>query len=457
MTHHDRMAKLSLKEKVGYAVGDFGFNLYWASIASFLAVFYTDIFGIPAAAAGTMFLVTKVVDAITDPIMGAVADRTKTRWGKFRPYLLFAGVPMAGAAVITFSTPDLNESGKIIYAYITYSFMMVMYTILSTPYSSLSGVLTARSQDRTTLISFRFIAAFVGTALVNKFTLPLVEWLGQGNETLGWQLTMLLYGIIAAIVFAITFFSTTERIAPPSGQNTNPLNDIKDLLNNRPWVILIVLAMIIMMTITLRGGSGYYYFAYYVERPDLISNYLFVQGIALGVGAALTPLMTKFVDKTKLLMLLMGIVGVLSIGFYFVPRDAIGLMFTLNILISLALGPKSPLAWSMYADSADYTEWKTGRRATGMTFSAATFAQKLGGALGSAFMLWMLAAIGYVAREAQTDASQQGIALLQTVIPGVIAFIAAFVVSFYPLTNEKLEQIQTDLKAREAEQPTAAN
>ena len=457
MTHHDRMAKLSLKEKVGYAVGDFGFNLYWASIASFLAVFYTDVFGIPAAAAGTMFLVTKIVDAITDPIMGAVADRTRTRWGKFRPYLLFAGVPMAGAAVITFSTPDLNEGGKIIYAYITYSFMMVMYTILSTPYSSLSGVLTARSQDRTTLISFRFIAAFVGTAMVNKFTLPLVEWLGQGNETLGWQLTMSLYGIIAAIVFAITFFSTTERIAPPAGQHTNPLNDIKDLLNNRPWVILIALAMIIMMTITLRGGSGYYYFAYYVERPDLISNYLFVQGIALGVGAAFTPLMTRFIDKTKLLMLLMGIVGVLSIAFYFVPKDAIGLMFTLNILISLALGPKSPLAWSMYADSADYTEWKTGRRATGMTFSAATFAQKLGGALGSAFMLWMLAAIGYVAREAQSDASQQGIALLQTVIPGVIAFIAAFVVSFYPLTNEKLEQIQTDLKARETEQPTAAS
>ena len=457
MTHHDRMAKLSLKEKVGYAVGDFGFNLYWASIASFLAVFYTDVFGIPAAAAGTMFLVTKIVDAITDPIMGAVADRTRTRWGKFRPYLLFAGVPMAGAAVITFSTPDLNEGGKIIYAYITYSFMMVMYTILSTPYSSLSGVLTARSQDRTTLISFRFIAAFVGTAMVNKFTLPLVEWLGQGNETLGWQLTMSLYGIIAAIVFAITFFSTTERIAPPAGQHTNPLNDIKDLLNNRPWVILIVLAMIIMMTITLRGGSGYYYFAYYVERPDLISNYLFVQGIALGVGAAFTPLMTRFIDKTKLLMLLMGIVGVLSIAFYFVPKDAIGLMFTLNILISLALGPKSPLAWSMYADSADYTEWKTGRRATGMTFSAATFAQKLGGALGSAFMLWMLAAIGYVAREAQSDASQQGIALLQTVIPGVIAFIAAFVVSFYPLTNEKLEQIQSDLEARETEQPTAVS
>lgn len=447
--NNDRLAKLGLVEKMGYAVGDLGFNLFWASIASFLAVFYTDVFGIPAKAAGTMFLVTKIVDAITDPIMGAVADRTQTRWGKFRPYLLFAGVPMVGAAVLTFSTPDLSEGGKIAYAYVTYSFMMVMYTILSTPYSSLSGVLTARSQDRTTLISFRFIAAFAGTALVNKFTLPLVAWLGQGDEAVGWQFTMLIYGCIAALVFVITFLTTKERIAPPAGQNTHPLNDIKDLLNNRPWLILIALAMVIMMTITLRGGSAYYYFKYYVERPDLISNYLFVQGIALGLGAALTPMMTRFIDKTKLMIMLMGVVGLLSIGFYFVPKDAIGLMFTFNVLISLALGPKSPLAWSMYADSADYTEWKTGRRATGMTFSAATFAQKLGGALGSAFMLWILAAIGYVAHEAQSDASQFGIALLQTVIPGAIALIAALVVSFYPLTNHQLETIQSDLKARQ--------
>jgi glycoside/pentoside/hexuronide:cation symporter, GPH family len=449
-TKHDRLAKLSLTEKVGFAVGDVGFNLYWASIASFLAVFYTDVFGISAAAAGTMFLVTKIIDAVTDPLMGAVADRTKTRWGKFRPYLLFAGVPMAGAAVITFSTPDLSENGKIVYAYVTYSLMMLCYTILTTPYSSLSGVMTAHPQERSTLISFRFIAAFAGTSLVNKFTLPLVAWFGQGDEALGWQLTMALYGFCASLFFAITFFTTKERIQPPVSQQSSPLGDIKDLLDNRPWLILIALALVIMMTITLRGGSSYYYFKYYVGRPELISNYLLVQGLALGVGAAITPILTRFFDKTRLMMCLMSIVGVLSIGFYFVPQDAIGTMFAMNILISLALGPKSPLAWSMYADSADYTEWKTGRRATGMTFAAATFAQKLGGALGSALMLWVLAAIGYVAKEAQSDASQTGIALLQTVIPGVIALLSAIIISFYPLTNAKLTQIQNDLKAREA-------
>ncbi len=447
-TDNPRLARLSLGEKAGFAVGDFGFNLYWTSIASFLAVFYTDVFGLPAAAAGTMLFITRIVDACTDPVMGAIADRTNTRWGKFRPYLLFAGVPMAGAAVLTFSTPDLGDSGKLIYAYVTYTFMMIGYTVLSTPYSSLSGVMTAHPQERNTLISFRFIAAFAGMTFVNRFTLPLVEYLGQGNEPLGWQLTMGLYGIMAAIIFAVTFFTTRERIAPPPAQQTKPVDDIKDLLHNKPWLILIALAMVIMITIVMRGASSYYYFMYYVERGDLISNYLMVQAIALAVGAAATPLMTKYIDKTKLLMILMSIVGVLSVAFYFVPRDAIWLMFTLNILISLALGPKSPLAWSMYADSADYTEWKTGRRATAMTFSAATFSQKLGGALGMALMLWILAAIGYEAREAQTGASQAGIAWLQTIVPGIFAFISAAIVSFYPLNNAKLEQIQAEIKAR---------
>ena len=443
-----RLAVLSWREKLGFGVGDLGFNLYWTTIASFLAAFYTDVFGISAAAAGTMLFVTKIVDACTDPLMGALADRTRTRWGKFRPYLLFAGLPMAAAAVLTFTTPDLDETGKLVWAYATYTLMMVLYTVLSTPYSALSGVMTARSQERTTLISIRFLFAFTGGALVNKYTLPLVELLGAGNETKGWQLTMVLYGSIAAVIFLITFLNTRERISPPVEQKTKPIDDIRDLLQNRPWLILFALAMIIMMTITMRAGSAYYYFNYYVERPDLLPDYLLWQMIAYAAGAIMAPVMTRYMDKAKLLMILMTIVGILSILFYFVPKDMIWAMFTLNILISLALGPKSPLTWSMYADTADYNEWKHGRRATAMTFSAATFAQKLGGSLGSAGMLWVLAAIGYAAKEAQTGASQAGIALLQTAIPGVFAFIAVVVTSFYKLTGEQLDQIQLDLKSR---------
>jgi GPH family glycoside/pentoside/hexuronide:cation symporter len=328
--------------------------------------------------------------------------------------------------------------------------LMLMYTVLSIPYSALSGVMTARSQERTTLISIRFLFAFTGGALINKYTLPLVTYFGAGDDTKGWQMTMVLYGVLATIAFMITFFSTRERIAPPPLQKTHPLEDIRDLLHNRPWVILFALAMIIMMTFTMRAGSAYYYFKYYVGRPELLPNYLFWQMIAYAGGALLAPVMTKFIDKAKLLMILMSIVGTLSILFFFVPKDMIWTMFTLNILISLALGPKSPLTWSMYADTADYNEWRNGRRATAMTFSAATFAQKLGGSLGSAGMLWILAAIGYAANEAQSGASQTGIALLQTAIPGLFALIAVFVLRYYTLTGSQLEQIQADLKERYA-------
>lgn len=440
-----RQASLRWREKLGYGFGDLGFNLYWTTIQSFLAAFYTDVFGLSAAAAGTMLLTTRIVDAITDPIMGAVADRTRSRYGKFRPYLLYAGVPMAGAAVLTFTTPDLTDGGKLLWAYGTYTLMMVLYTILSTPYSALSGVMTASSQERTTLISVRFLFAFTGGALVNKFTLPLVDWFGAGDVTRGWQLTMTLYGCIAAAIFIVSFLATRERIAPPPTQRTHPLDDIRDLSRNGPWLVLFALAIIIMMTITMRAGSAYYYFNYYLQRPDLLPDYLLWQMVAYATGAVLAPVMTRYVDKARLLMILMGIVGSLSILFYFVPKDMIWAIFTLNILISLALGPKSPLTWSMYADTADYNEWKTGRRATAMTFSAATFAQKLGGSLGSAGMLWVLAAIGYAANQAQSGASETGIALLQTAIPGFFAVLAVFVTAFYKLSGKELLQIQEAL------------
>jgi GPH family glycoside/pentoside/hexuronide:cation symporter len=446
-----RQAVLGWKERLGYGVGDLGFNLYWTTIVSFLAAFYTDVFGISAAAAGTMLFITKVVDAFTDPVMGAVADRTRTRFGRFRPYLLFAGLPMAAAAVLTFTTPDLDQNGKLVWAYATYTLMMLFYTVLSTPYSALSGVMTASGQERTTLISVRFVFAFTGGALVNKYTLPLVQWFGAGDDTRGWQSTMVLYGIVAAVIFSVTYLTTRERIAPPPAQKTTPMNDIADLLGNRPWLILFALAMIIMMTITMRGGSAYYYFNYYVERPDLLPNYLLCQMLAYAFGAVLAPVMTRFIDKARLLMILMGIVGVLSIAFYFVPKDMIWAMFTLNILISLALGPKSPLTWSMYADTADYNEWKNGRRATAMTFAAATFSQKLGGSLGSAGMLWILAAIGYAANQAQSGASQTGIALLQTVIPGLFALTAVFVTHHYKLSGNQLAAMQRDLEERHDE------
>lgn len=446
------LSTVSLKEKIGYGLGDLGFNFYWANISAFLLFYYTDVFGITAAAAGTMMLVTKIIDAFTDPAMGAIADRTKTRFGKFRPYLLWAGIPMAAAGVLTYSTPDLNEGGKLLWAYGTYTMMMVIYTILNIPYSALSGVITAKSQERTTLISFRFIAAFVGTILVNYFTLDLVEYLGQGNENTGWQLTMAIYGAIAAVLFALVFLTTQERISPAPKQNTSVKGDIADLLNNRPWLVLFSLALIIMITITMRSSASVFYIKYYVNRPDLIKYFLTAYGIALAVGASLTPVLTRLMDKKRLMVLLMSLTGIFSIAFFFIPADNIVLIFVVNTLIGLVLGPKSPLAFSMYADTADYTEWKTGRRATAMTFSAANFSQKLGGALASFIIGILLASLGYVANEVQSDASQLGIVLIISVIPGVFALLAALIMRFYALDNKSLEEIQLELAERKRQE-----
>lgn len=440
--------RLKLNEKLGYGVGDMGFNFYWANISAFLLIFYTDVFGISAAAAGTMMLITKIIDAFTDPMMGAIADRTKTRMGKFRPYLLWLALPLAGAGVLTYSTPDLGPDGKLIWAYCTYSLLMLIYTAINIPYSALSGVMTRNSQDRTTLVSFRFIGGFTGGILVTYLTPKLVVILGQGDEILGWQLTMGVFGIAAALLFLFTFASTKERIQPVSENNSAVLQDLKDLKNNKPWLVLFSLALIIMITITMRASSGTYYFKYYVMRPELVGEFLSSYMFALALGAASTPLMTKFMDKKPLMMLLMSLAGLFSISLFFVPADQVGLIFAINLAIGFVLGPKSPLAFSMYADTADYNEWRTGRRATAMTFSAATFSQKLGGAIASAVIGWLLALIGYVANAEQSAGSQMGILLMVSVIPGLVALLAAFVMRFYHLDEKQLLTIQQELDQR---------
>jgi GPH family glycoside/pentoside/hexuronide:cation symporter len=438
--------QLSFGEKAGYAVGDTASNLYWGVFSGFLLYFYTDVFGLSPAAVGTMLLVTRIIDAFTDPMMGALADRTKTKFGKFRPYLLWGALPIASAGVLTFTVPDLDDGGKLLYAYGTYILMMLAYTFINVPYGALLGVMTSNSQQRTMLTSFRFIGAFSGGIFVSQYTLKLVEWFGQGDEKLGWQLTMVLYGVIAILLFIFTFLVTKERIEAPQKEPTPIKQDITDLFKNRPWVVLFCLALIVMVTITLRGSSGTYYFKYYVGREDLIGDFLTIYMISLAIGAASTPLLTKFLDKKKLLMILMGAVAVLSIAFYFVPTDQIWLIFTVHAAIGLCLGPKSPLVFSMYADTADYSEYKTGRRATAMVFSAAAFSQKLGGAVAGAMIGWTLGALGYVANQTQTSGSEQGILLLMTVVPAIFAALAVFVVRFYTLDEAQMKTLHAALK-----------
>jgi GPH family glycoside/pentoside/hexuronide:cation symporter len=443
---------LPWREKISYGIADMGFNFYWANIATFLLFFYTDVFGISAAAAASMMFVVKLINAFTDPLIGALADRTNSRHGKFRPYLVWMALPLACAALLTYTTPDLSGNGKLAWAYGTYLLMMVCYTAVNIPYNALSGVMSGDPQERSTINGLRFVFAFVGGTLVTAATPVLVAWLGAGNERRGWQLTMLVWGVAATVMFVITFLNTRERIAPIAAAPSNVAQDIRDLTQNRPWVVLFFLALIIMVTITLRTSTAAYYFKYIVGRPDLIKSFVPAYMVAAAVGASLAPVLTRFVDKKRLMMMLMSLTALLSSAFFFVPADQVEVMFGLQIALGLVLGPKSPLAFSMYADTADYNEWRTGRRATAMTFAAATFSQKLGTALAVAVIGALFTALGYVPNAAQTSGSQAGIVWLMSFIPAAFAVLAVAVMAFYNLDNKRLAAIQSDLDVRKAAQ-----
>lgn len=443
-------ARLRPREIVGYGLGDMGFNFYWINISTFLLIFYTDVFGISAAAAATLLFAVKIFNAVTDPLIGAAADRTRTRWGQFRPFLLFMPLPLALAGVLAYWTPDLGPTGKLVWACVTYGLFMTLYTSVNLPYSALSGVLSGDARERNAINASRFVAGFAGGTLVTAASPRLVQWLGDGDPARGWPLTMAVWGAAAAVLFAITFRSTTERVQPPPAQASSVRQDLADLATNRAWVLLFFLALIIMGSITLRMTSTAYYFKYVVHRPELIASFMPAYLLAAAAGTALTPLLTRFIDKRRLMIGLMLLSTALSAAFLFVPADDIVAMYALQIGLGLALGPKSPLSFSMLADSADFNQWRHGRRATGMTFAASSFAQKLGNALAVAVIGALFSALGYVPNVVQSADSQAGIVWLMSVIPAAFTLAAAGLMVFYPLDNPAMARIQADLAARQA-------
>jgi len=443
--------KLSVKEKIGYGLGDTASNFYWQMFMSFILFFYTDVFGISAAAAGTMLLVTRIWDTGIDPIMGVIADRTDTKWGKFRPYLLWMALPIGIIGVLTFTTPNLSVSGKIIYAYITSTLMMAAYTAINTPYSALMGVLTPNSLERTSVSSYRFVLAFIAIFIVQGTTLPMVQYFGKGNQAVGFQLTMVVFSVVAVILFLITFLNTQERVHPPKDQKSSIKNDLRDLLHNRPWIVLFFIGIFALSYNSIRSGSIIYYFKYYVGDEILTSVFMVSGTIAAIAGVMITKYLSKLLGKRVLYMILWLIVSLLTISFYFIPKENIILIFASHIIISFILGPTAPLIWAMYADTADYSEWKSGRRATGLVFSAATFAQKLGWAIGGAFTGWLLAYFGFIANVVQTQGAQDGIRLMMSIIPGIAGLLAAVAVCFYVLDEQMMEKIEQDLSSRRKE------
>jgi glycoside/pentoside/hexuronide:cation symporter, GPH family len=453
------ISRVSLREKIGYGFGDAASSMFWKIFSFYLAIFYTDVFGISAVAAGTMLLVTRIWDTAIDPIMGVIGDRTNTRWGKFRPYLLWVAIPFGIIGVLLFTTPDFGTTGKLVYAYITYTLMMMAYTAINVPYASLLGVMTANTNDRTTLASYRMIFAFGGSLLVVAIYQPLVDLFKKVVEiNSAYQLTMLVIGIIAVGFFFLTFSWTKERIKPPKSQQNSLKDDFKNLLKNVPWFILLGAGVMTLIFNSVRDGVAMYYFKYYVVDDTAVaiskmtftfSTLYFLLGQAFNmVGVAMAKPISARIGKRKTFMFAMIGAAFLSTGFYYCTKEVVIFVYILQAMISFCAGIIFPLLWSMYADTADYSEWKTGRRATGLVFSASSMSQKLGWTLGGSITLWLLGYFGFKANVDQNPETINGIKYMLSYIPAIGALISGIFMYFYKLDEKTLKTIETDLEQR---------
>jgi GPH family glycoside/pentoside/hexuronide:cation symporter len=450
-------ARLSVKEKLGYGLGDTASHFVWDMVGFWILIFYTDTFGISAAAAGTIMLIARFWDMASDPLMGVISDRTRTRWGKFRPYILWIALPYGVLAVLAFSTPDLGQTGKVIYAAVTYLLLMTAYTAINLPYSSLGAVMTSDSYERTSLNTYRFICAFIGQLIVSGLALTLANRFGQGDTARGYQLTVVLFAVISFVLFLVTFRTTRERIQPPKAQQDSLKQDFRILLRNRPWLILATVGIISFIMFALQNLSMAFYFKYYVGREESVQLFNVVGSVALIVALPLSKPLAQLFGKRNVFIGSSILSGTFFSLLYLPGAESVGALYTLNVLGKMAYAPAVPLLWTMIADAADYGEWTTGRRATGLFFSAATFAQKGGWGIGGALAGWLLAAFGYVEQAAeQTALALTGIKLLISVFPGLLYISCAFVLIFYTIDAATCDTMKRELDARRELEATAA-
>jgi GPH family glycoside/pentoside/hexuronide:cation symporter len=482
--------KLSIKEKIGYGFGDLASCLFWATIMSQLLFFYTDIFGLTGKAAGLMFFISRILDAFFDVVIGMTADRTKSRWGKFRPYILWGAVPLAVSAVLAFSTPEFSEAGKLAYAYVTFILFMFLYSAVNIPYTALLGVISGDPVERTSASSFKFVGAYLGGFIVSATVLPLAAHFGGGNAAKGWQMTMGFYGIAAIIFFLITFLSTRERIQPIAKEKTSVKNDLKDLSKNVPWMLLFIVTILFILFVCIRLSVTTHYFKYYIGEqasPLLahISNFFiqFIlnplygtfgkeqialldvthkfgfevltsvfntlgQGLSL-VGVLLVPWFAKIFGRKGGVLILFVVALVCTGAFYFFKPENLLLIFIFQFFGSLTGGPISALLWVLYADTADYSEWKTGRRATGLVFSASIMSNKIGWAVGSMIAAFILDQTGFVANVIQNIDVQNGLRNMMSIIPVAIGSVAFIILAFfYKLDEPTMKKVKEELDAR---------
>ncbi len=444
--------KLSVKEKIGYSLGDTASHFVWDMVGFWLLFFYTDVYGISAAAAGTIMLIARFWDMAIDPVIGVLSDRTNTRWGKFRPYILFAAIPYAVLAILTFTKPHFGETGKILYAGATYILLMTAYASINLPYSALGAVMTDDTYERAGLNTYRFIAGFTGQFVVTGLALTLAEFFGGGDKAQGFQYTVFLFAGLSLIFFFITFKTTKERVHPPKEQVNSLKEDVKNLFKNKAWIVLALVGIISFIMFAMQNAGIAYYFKYYLGRENNVQLFNVIGTVALIVALPLSkPLAKRFGNKNVFIGSSL-ISGLFFMLIYLPGVSNLTTIYIFNIIAKMAYAPAVPLLWTMIADSADYGEWTTGRRSTGLYFSAAVFAQKAGWGLGAAIAGWILAASSFIPNVVQNDTAITGIKLMVSVIPGILYMSCALFMIFYKINTKTTTLMKEELDARRAKE-----
>lgn len=449
--------KLSVAEKIGFGMGDAACGIVYSSVTMFLTYFYTDIYGLSAAAVGIMFLVTRVLDAITDPLTGLVADRVRTRWGHFRPWLIWFAIPYAVLAVMTFTTPDFGASGKLIYAYITYTLLMLCYTFINIPYCALGGVITTDEKDRLSAQSYRFTISSLAGLVVSVATLFLVDWLGKENKQFGFQATMAIMGTLAIVMLFFCFFSTSERVRPTVETKSSVMGDLRILLSNDQWRVVAIITFFSSMAGVMRSAATLYYATYLMlggveSAAGTAMKSAFVSTSVVGtiigsIAAGYLAQRYRAISLFKNINLLLVFVGVIM---FFIPPTWLVVVFPLYFLVGFFHQMYQPFKWNMMANAADYGEWKFGRRITGLSFSGNLFALKMGMAVAGAFVGFSLGWFGYQAGvPTQTALATNGIIGLLTVGPSLSYLILYWLTRFYTLDDKMMSKIQYDLAQRQ--------
>lgn len=450
--------KTTFREKVGYGFGDMSSSMFWKIFSYYLPFFYSNIFGLTLDQVGLLLVVTRIWDAVSDPMMGILADRTETKWGKYRPHLLIMAVPFALSGIFLFTTPDASPTMKLVWAYVTYIMMMTVYTGINVPYGAMLGVMTDDSGSKTVLSSYRMFFAYGGSFIALFCWEPLCNALGGYGTPSGWQHAMFVIAALCLVLFLLCFRMTKEKVKPEAAGSVG--KDFKSLLRNAPWWLLVGAALCSNLFNTVRGSTIAYFFNDVISQDAHLNlgplSFVFYAGLFLSigevcnmVGVALAVPFTKALGKKTTYVISLIALIVLSISFFYVPVTAYWMMLVLQVVISIFTGIISPLVWSMYADVADFAEDRDGSSSTGLIFSSGSMAQKFGGAFGGAAVMWMLAGFGYNPDAAvQTASAVNGLKILMSWIPAAVAALSLIVMFFYPLTTGKMEEIQNSLSLK---------